>query len=173
MFGVEVIRSQLNANNNYNRDGDFSFNGQFTGSALADFMLGEMNSLDQSKVQATANRETEPGLYAQDTFRLNQHLTINAGLRWEPMLFPQDVYGRGSTFNLANFVNNVHSTVYPTAPAGMLYYGDKGVPKAFVHDDWGNFSPRLGLVFSPGSKGHDVFRVGAGILVRFEHDVFR
>ena len=119
---------------------------------------------DQSKVQATANRATEPGLYAQDTFRLNQHLTINVGLRWEPMLFPQDVYGRGSAFNLSNFLNNIHSKVYPSAPAGMLYYDDPGVPKAFTNDKWNNFSPRLGLVYSPGNSGRDVIRVGAAIL---------
>ena len=164
MFGVDMIRTQLNANNNYNRDGEYTVNGQFTGSGIADYMLGLINSFDQSKVQATANRETEPGVYAQDTFRLNQHLTINAGLRWEPMLFPQDVYGRGSAFNLSNFINNVHSSVYPTAPAGMLYYGDPGNPKAFTNDKWNNFSPRLGLVYSPGSSGHDMFRVGAAIL---------
>jgi hypothetical protein len=164
MFGVDIIHTQLNANNNYNRDGSYSFNGQFTGSAIADFMLGAMSSFDQSKVQATANRETEPGLYAQDTFRLNQRLTINAGLRWEPMLFPQDVFGRGSTFNLGNLINNVHSQVYPAAPAGMLYYGDKGVPKAFTNNKWMNFSPRLGLVFSPGKSGRDVFRAGVAIL---------
>lgn len=164
MFGVDMIRTQLNADNAYNRDGQFSFNGQFTTSAVADYMLGLQNSFDQSKAQLTANRETEPGLYAQDTFRLNQHLTINAGVRWEPMLFPQDVYGRGSSFNLADFTNNVHSSVYPSGAAGMLYYGDKGISKSFTSDSWRDISPRLGLVIAPGKSGRDTVRIGAAIL---------
>jgi hypothetical protein len=163
-FGADLIRTQLNANNNYNRDGQFTFNGQFTGLALADFMLGLQNSFDQSKVQATANRETEPGIYVQDTFRWNRRLTINAGLRWEPLLFPQDVFGRGSTFDLGDFIGNVHSQIYPTGPAGILYYGDKGVPKAFTNNKWRNFSPRLGLVFSPSHNARDVIRIGGAIL---------
>ena len=61
---------------------------------------------------------------------------------------------------MSDFLNNVHSTVHPTAPAGMLYYGDPGIPKAFVNDKWMNFAPRLGLVFAP-KGGHDTFRLDA------------
>ena len=163
MFGADVIRTQLNADNNYVLDGDYGFTQAFSGDNLADFMLGYLSTYSQSRVQATANRQTDPGIYAQDTWRVNDRFTVTGGVRWEPMLFPQDVYGRGSTFNLPDFLNNVHSSVFPTAPAGMLYYGDQGVPKAFVHDKWANFAPRLGLVFAP-KGGHDTFRLGAAIL---------
>jgi hypothetical protein len=164
MFGANIIRTQFNGNNHYDLDGNYQFTQALTGSNLADFMLGDLSAYSQSKPQLTANRQTNPGLYVQDTFRANDHMTITAGLRWEPMLFPQDYFGRGSTFNLADFENNVHSTVYPNAPAGMLYYGDPGIPKAFVHDDWKVFSPRLGFVFSPGKSGHDTIRAGGAIL---------
>ena len=95
---------------------------------------------------------------------MNDHLTITAGVRWEPMLFPQDKYGRGSSFSRQDFLANIHSRVYPNAPAGMLYYGDPGIPKAFVDDKLLNFAPRIGLVFSPGANGHDTFRTGGAIL---------
>ncbi len=164
MFGADIIRTQGNFNNNYDLDGTYGFTQSLSGDNLADFMLGDLSTYSQSKVQATANRQTNPGLYVQDTFRANQHLTVTAGVRWEPMLFPQDFFGRGSAFNFSNFLNNVHSTVYPNAPAGMLYYGDPGIPKAFVHDKFTNFAPRLGLVLSPGNSGHDTFRVGGALL---------
>lgn len=163
MFGADVIRTQLNANNNYDLDGDYGFTQAFSGDNLADFMLGVLSTYSQSRVQATANRQTDPGIYAQDTWRVTDTFTLTAGVRWEPLLFPQDVYGRGSSFNLDDFLNNVHSSVYPNAPAGMLYYGDAGIPKAFVHDNWLNFAPRLGLVYAP-KGGHDTFRVGGAIL---------
>ncbi len=164
MFGADIIRTQGNFNNHYDLDGTYGFTQSLSGDNLADFMLGDLSTYAQSKVQATANRQTSPGLYVQDTFRMNDHLTVTAGVRWEPMLFPQDFFGRGSTFNCQNFLNNVHSLIYPNAPAGMLYFGDAGVPKAFVHDKFANFAPRLGLVFSPGHSGHDTFRLGGAIL---------
>ncbi len=164
MFGAEIIRTQFNGNNHYDLDGTYSFSQSFTGDNLADFMLGTLSSYAQSKPQLTANRQTSPGLYVQDTFRANDHLTVTGGLRWEPMLFPQDFFGRGSSFNLYNFENNIHSNMYPNAPAGMLYFGDPGIPKAFVHDKFAVFSPRLGFVFSPGKSGHDTIRVGGAIL---------
>ncbi len=163
MFGADVIRTQMNANNNYVLDGNFQFTQALSGDNLADFMLGDLSAYSQSRVQATANRQTDPGLYVQDTWRATGTLTVTAGVRWEPMLFPQDVFGRGSAFNFSDFINNVHSSVYPNAPAGMLYYGDTGIPKAFVHDKWLNFAPRLGLVYAP-KGGHDTFRLGGAIL---------
>lgn len=164
MFGADVIRTQFNGNNHYDLDGIFGFGGNLTGSNISDYMIGALNGYSQSLSQLTANRQTNPGIYVQDTFRARRNLTVSAGLRWEPMFFPQDYFGRGSSFNMDNFLNNVHSKVYPNAPAGMLYYGDPGIPKAFVHDDLNVWSPRLGLVFSPGASGHDTFRVGGAIL---------
>ncbi len=163
MVGADVIRTQMNADNNYELDGTYGFTQNLSGDNLADFMLGDLSTFSQSRVQATANRQTDPGMYVQDTWRVTDTFTLTAGVRWEPMLFPQDVYGRGSSFNFSNFLNNVHSTVYPTAPAGMLYYGDAGIPKAFVNDKWLNFAPRLGFVYAP-KGGHDTFRVGAAKL---------
>ncbi len=126
MIGAAVIRTQMNSDNNYDLDGNYGFTQSLSGDNLADFMMGDLSTYSQSRVQATANRQTDPGVYAQDTWRVKDNLTLTAGVRWEPMLFPQDVYGRGSSFNLSNFLNNVHSGVYPAAPAGMLYYGDAG-----------------------------------------------
>ncbi len=164
MFGADVIRTQFNGNNHYDLDGTYSFSQSLTGNNLADFMLGYLSAYSQSKPQLSAIRMTSPALYFQDTIRASDHITVTAGLRWEPLLFPYDYFGRGSSFNLNDFENNIHSFIYPQAPAGMLYYGDPGIPRAFVHNDLNVWSPRLGLVFSPGKSGHDTFRVGGAIL---------
>ncbi len=164
MFGADIIRTQMNSDNNYELNGDYGFTQSLSGNNLADFMLGDLSTYSQSKAQQTANRQTNPGVYAQDTFRVNDHFTVTAGIRWEPMLFPQDYFARGSSFNFSNFLNDVHSNIYPNAPAGMLYFGDPGIPKAFVHSKLPLFAPRLGLVFAPGKSGHDTFRLGGAIL---------
>ena len=46
----------------------------------------------------------------------------------------------------------------------MFYYGDPGIPKAFTHDKFTNFAPRLGIVFDPKGDGKQTIRVGGAIL---------
>lgn len=167
-YGVDFIRTENNTNSGYLQNGDFTFGGLGTGDGLADFLLGYLSSsstaFSQSRQQQVALRETIPGLYAQDTFHASRSVTLNAGVRWEPMLFPQDNFARGSSFNMAAFLANQKSTVFQNAPAGMFYYGDKGIPKAFTQDSWANFAPRLGVAWSPGGSGKQTLRAGGAIL---------
>jgi hypothetical protein len=169
-FGADVIRTQDNTISGYLQNGNFNFGGLGSSDPLADLLLGYLSNngsafaYGQSRPQPTAMRETILGLYAQDTFRVNSRFTLNLGLRWEPMLFPQDFYGRGSTFNMAAFLANQHSKVFTTAPAGMFYYGDPGVPKAFTDNKMANFAPRVGLVWNPHGDGRQTVRAGAAIL---------
>lgn len=130
---------------------------------MSDFMLGKLSGFNQSALQGTANRQTLPGVYAQDTFRASKSLTVVGGIRWEPHIFPVDYFGRGSTFDRAAFDAGQHSTIYPNAPAGSFYYGDNGVLKGFVHNEMMNFSPRAGFIITPDG-GKDVFRLGYGLL---------
>jgi hypothetical protein len=163
-LGVDVIRTQNNLLSAFNRNGNFSFNGQFTNDAMLDFLLGRMSDFMQSRAQVNVYRQTILGLYAQDSYKVGPHLLINAGLRWEPMLFPQDYFGRGNSISLPAFLANRHSTVYVNAPEGMLFYGDPGLPQAFTNHKLRNFSPRLGLVWNPHGDGRDTIRIGGALL---------
>ena len=105
------------------------------GSGQLDFLEGAVSQtgFSQSKVEQNAMRGPVPTLYVQDTFHADKKLTLIAGLRWSPFYQPYDVLNRGNgAFSLSNFIAGVHSTVYPTAPAGMVYYGDPGVPRSFT-----------------------------------------
>ena len=127
-------------------------------------MLFRSSQFQQSRPQQVAMRATMFGLYAQDSFHVAPRLVVNAGLRWEPMLFPYDRYHRGSVFSIAGFLAGIHSQVYPNAPVGALYYGDPGVTANFTHNRLGNFSPRLGLVWDPTGSGKQSIRAGAGVM---------
>ena len=163
-FGVDFLRSQNNLLTGNNQNGQFQFNGSWTGDSLADLMLGDMSLFDQNRPQQNALRENMPAAYVQDTFHVNNRLTVNAGIRWEPMLMPYDYFNRGARFDMTAFLANQHSTVYPNAPAGMLYYGDAGVPRSFANSKWADFAPRVGVVFNPHGDGRDTLRIGAGLL---------
>ena len=82
------------------------------------------------------------------------------------MLFrsPTDYFHRGAQFDETSFTNNVHSSVFPGAPAGVFYYGDKGVPKNYTQNSPWQFSPRLGLTWNPDGAGKTVLRVGGALI---------
>jgi Carboxypeptidase regulatory-like domain len=163
-FGVDLLRTQDNQNDQYNDSGTFSFNGQYSHDPLLDFLTGTMNSFTQTLPQDYSYRQTLVALYAQDTIRLTPKLVANIGLRWEPTLPSHDYFNRGSVFSLAGFKAGQVSSVFPNAPPGQYFYGDPGVTKSFTSDHWLNFSPRVGLVYNPDGAGRTTFRVGAGIL---------
>jgi hypothetical protein len=162
--GVDLVRTQNNLVSNFNRNGNFAFNGQFTNDSLLDFLQGRMNDFQQSRAQVNVYRRTIIALYAQDSYKLSPHVLVNVGLRWEPMLYPQDYFGRGDVFSPQAFAANQHSQVYTNAPAGLLFNGDPGIPKAFTNNKYAVFSPRLGLVWNPHGNGKDTIRAGAALL---------
>jgi len=88
-------------------------------------------------------------------------LTINYGVRWEPEVPAYDKYGRGNQFSLALFEQGWHSSVYPQAPAGLVFSGDSAQDpygKAFTASHWATFSPRLGIVWDPKGDGKQTLR---------------
>ncbi len=176
-FGGEFARSQYNSRNAFMANGNFGFSGTFgqkgpagtsTGGtgvdANLDFLMGAMSSYAQSLTQQNATRAPIPSLYVQDTYHATKRLTLSAGVRWQPMFFPYDEFGRGTTFDHAAFLSNTHSQVYSNAPAGSFYYGDPGVTKAFTDNSPWQFSPRLGLTIDPRGDGKTVFRAGFALV---------
>ena len=173
-FGIDVLHTQANTVSGFDGNGTYAFSASTAASAgigyfssdigLADFLLGNYSGYSFSRPQSCQLRGNNSGpLFSRIPIRVTKRLTVTAGLRWEPSLYPTDEFNRGAIFNMQNFTNDVHSVVQPYAPAGFLYYGDAGVPRSFTHDYLTNFSPRLGIAWSPGGKRNQVFRAGAGI----------
>jgi Carboxypeptidase regulatory-like domain len=170
-FGGEWVQNELNIGNVYEGNGIFTFSGEYSGSGPnggttigdqnLDFLWGTLSAFQQSKEQQNALRGPIPSLYAQDTYHATPRLTLVGGLRWGPNFMPVDYFNRGAVFNYSDFVNGTISTVYPNAPAGILFYGDKGVPRAFTQNSPWQFSPNIGASWDPFGTGKTVIRVGA------------
>jgi carboxypeptidase family protein/TonB-dependent receptor-like protein len=152
-FGANWIRTKIETVNNRPTNGQFTFNGQTTGLGLADFMLGRVSNFVQGNPVYDFDENDYVGVYAQDEWRLRENVTLNAGLRWEPYLPIKNSLDYVSNFDEARFDAGIRSTVYPQAPAGLLFPGDPGFPgSAAMRNKLNQFAPRVGVVWQLNEK---------------------
>jgi hypothetical protein len=146
-FGGEFRRATSDRYTANLTDPQFTFNGQFSTNALADFVLGLPSAMSQGSLRVNAVRSPEMSFFFQDDWKLRPNLALSIGVRWEPFFPDYD-----ANDSLSVFRPGQQSTVYPTAPLGMLFVGDKGVPRGGVPNDWNNLAPRFGLAWTPTAK---------------------
>lgn len=157
-FGLNYIHTYLVYNGNNNINGQFVFNGSFTGDALADFLRGDLNSIYQGNDTSDDFRKNIYGAYVQDSYQVSRKLNMNIGLRWESDLPTVETTGRGAAFSLDNFTAQTKSVVYPTAPPGLIFAGDPGVPRGYIYNHYDHFQPRIGFAYDPRGAGRESIR---------------
>ena len=163
-LGFNMISVQNNTISGFDENGAPAWNGQFTGLGMADFLLGRMSDFQQTNATPDDLRQWVMSFYAQDSFKVSPNFTLNFGVRWEPLFADPDKYGRGTSFNMAAFLANQVSGLHPTAPPGLFFPGDKGIPAANWAGHLPNFGPRVGVVWDPTGEGRQTLRAGAAIL---------
>jgi hypothetical protein len=129
-------------------NGSFNFNGSETGIDFADFLIGAPNNYNQGLDLPLHSRARYYALYAQDSWRVTPHLTLNYGLRWEVTTPWWETNGE-----LEAIVPGEQSQSFPGAPAGWDFPGDPGVPSTLSPTRYDNFAPRIGLAYSPHADG--------------------
>lgn len=166
--GFELSLEQVNVNPNPTFNGSFLFSGSETGVDFADFLVGVASNYNQADSQSYYVRHHYYGGFAQDSWRVSSTLTLNYGVRWDRMEYWSEKYDQ-----IPTFIPGEQSVVYPGAPPGLVYVGDKGVPNTLVPSS-NRFSPRIGLAYSPdwkdgllgklaGGPGKTSIRAGYGI----------
>lgn len=163
-FGGEWLHYQFNYANIYESNGSVAFNGYASGNALLDFMLGLPSEFQQGSEDFYNGRQNYFGPYVQDDIRVSKRLNVNLGLRWEPYLPTNENSGHMDHFDYNSFLAGDKSGVYTSAPAGLFFPGDHGIPtKGFTDRHLAEFAPRVGLSWQPSGDGRQVIRAGFGI----------
>jgi hypothetical protein len=157
-FGAFFIRHRFNVFSAFPTRGQYTFNGQFTrqiGSAssqtaLADFALGATSGVTRNILTGPVGmRFWNSSEFVDDTWRVNDRLTWNFGLRYELLAPPYEVYDRWSNFNVIT--------------GQLLLAGKNGNGRRLRNLDTNNFAPRTGITYALTSDRKTIFRSGFGI----------
>jgi len=143
-FGAEFHNDSVKQLPDLIANGEFEFFGSATGSDFADFLLGLPSVYSQQSSPAFHELSRYAGLYAQDSWRVRPNLTLNYGLRWDWVRPWSEEYNQISTL-----IPGEESVKFPGAPLGYVFPGDPGIPSTIAPTPNDDFSPRVGLAYSP------------------------
>lgn len=162
------ILALLNTSNPY---GNFTFDGEYTNSNLADMLLGYVYqaSVDQPGPLADASTGNAPHLhfaawapYFEDDIRVSNKLTLNLGIRYD--------FSGVATEEQNNF-----AWFDPSLPGGGLYMANQSIVKNYgngyyVYGGRSNgpaprnvWAPRAGFAYRPFGNDKTVVRGGYGL----------
>jgi hypothetical protein len=135
------------------RRGMFIFNGQMTGYAPADFMLGfprQVNTPADKVINDIVGWRN--GFFVNDTWQATRDLTLSLGLRYELQLVPYTVNGNASELNADQ------TAIIPDKPTPGFKFHDANLK---------DFAPRLGAAYRVSEK--TVVRAGFGVYYNPNH----
>lgn len=110
---------------------------------------GKLAQLTGTTNAPSSFRTTSTSLYAQDTWKATPKITVTYGLRWELAPAPSP---RGAT-KAASWLNVEDPAEIALAPFGTPLWGMT----------YGNVAPRIGIAWTPASKGSFAVRGGWGM----------
>jgi len=169
-FGGEYRNQQVNNEDYGSESGTFNFSrantglsGVNSGNSVASFLLGAVSSANMALRTAGSQYARQPywAVYAGDTWKATQKLSLNYGLRWDLALPVTEKH------NILSFFNPNGANPAAGGRLGNL---------AFAGDEWGSpsygkpypesvfkkaFAPRVGFAYTVDSK--TVVRAGYGV----------
>ena len=171
----------------------------FTGFGGADFLTNSMDSANLSSVSPNENQRWYDGAYVQDDWKLNSHLTLNLGLRYDYYQQPYELHDHDALFyNTGSFAPGGGTGVYllpdsqknvQLSPQFISLLAKDNIQlkyssnRSLINSQKTNFAPRFGFAYQLTSKlvvrgGYGLFYGGAenlgnypNLAVNYPYDV--
>jgi len=128
--------------------GDYNYNS--TQLFLEDFSPDNFGERSAGSVTYYGNQKAVYW-YANDNWKVNQHLSLNLGIRYE-----YTTVSTSEAQQALNAISNTPSIIVPGAVNQPLLFSAPRAPK-------NNWAPRVGFAYSPGSNGATSIRGGFGL----------
>jgi carboxypeptidase family protein/TonB-dependent receptor-like protein len=168
LAGGDWYRYQLNRFNNFGTRGSLTFTpiGTSQPTDWLNFITGTITGSQSGAGNPLRYFRAWSGdLYFQDNYRWSPRLTVNLGLRWEPMQFAHDKYSRNSNYNYKLAQQGMNPFLFPSALNQNGVTGTPGVSECTLKHCWdmNNFAPRIGFAWDISGNQKTVVRGGYGI----------
>ncbi len=167
-LGLSASDRRFQKLSNLNANGNFAFDGRYTGNALADYLLGTVATAQDQIGQSVANLQSWTySLFVEDNFRLNNKLTLNLGLRYD---YEQpwaegdhkegyfDTQYPGGRLLISRNPADFGITIAPSLQGRIV---QTKLSPGIIHPDRNNFAPRIGFAYA--FTKNTVVRGGYGI----------
>jgi hypothetical protein len=129
------------------------FNGVYTGDPVADLLMGVPNTTRTALGDPTMNLTMwYQAYYVQDNYKVNRHLTLDYGLRWEHRSPPIEAHNRVGSFDVATG----QDLTYPATSV-------MGLGRNMVKPVYSNIAPRFGFNWNPSEKLNTDIKGGFGM----------
>jgi carboxypeptidase family protein len=165
-FGGEMTFQDVKIRNEFRRASHSVFRPNATlgtGHALADFVLGQLDTFDQGTGEYKDYKVFYASSFFQDDYKVSDRVTLNLGVRYEHSPPWHEVVGRIMHWSVADYNANVRSTMFPNAPRGETYRGDSGfVGEEGVEASPNTASARFGFAWDITGDGRTSLRGGGG-----------
>ncbi len=143
-----------------NTEGNFNFNGSFTGNDFADFLLGYAQQYEEDAVKSSGHwNNISLAAYVQDNWRVNHRLTLNLGLRWDGAPHTYEANEQSANF-YPNLYNPANAAKFWTNGSGNICSGP-ATPTFNI--GCAGASPGLGTSPNPILAGLNFYENGIGI----------
>jgi hypothetical protein len=163
-FGVQAQARKYEQLTEVPPRGGFTFNGQFTGNPVADFLLGYCSTCTGA-FGSSRSVYTSPTVapFVDDNWQVSSKLTLQMGLRWEYLGPWHEQNNQEGSFDAATgkIGFNVVPANLPAQLLPLIINQNGFFPPGILQKDLNNWGPRVGAAYTVNDK--TVVRSGFGV----------